>query len=132
MENQDNNKIDWDDDSGAIHTSSQKYKTSFKDGFQKNHAYYQTNSYGKKNRYIKGIQTGFTYTTDDYRIVVPGYIFATIFMIAITIVFFFINIIIGIVFGIFAVLFIYGFWKNAPITKWKNQAKQIKSKKKNM
>lgn len=38
MENQGNNKIDWDDDSGAIHTSYQKYKTSPEDGFQKNQA----------------------------------------------------------------------------------------------
>lgn len=117
MENQSNNKIDWNDDSGAIHTSSQKYKTSLEDGFQKNHAYYLINSQGKKNRYIKGVQTGITYTTDDYRIVIPGYIFTTIFMITITIVLFFINIIIEIVSGIFVVLFIYGFWKNAPITK---------------
>ncbi len=132
MENQGNNKIDWDDDSGAIHTSYQKYKTSPEDGFQKNHAYYMVSKQGKKNRYIKGVQVGFMYTTDDYRKVIPGYIFVTILMITVTIILLFINIIMGIVFGIFAVFFIYGFWKNAPITKWKNQAKRIKSEKKNM
>ncbi len=131
MENQDNNKIDWNDDSGEIHTLHQKYETSSEDGFQKNHAYSTINKYGKKNRYIKGKQIGFKYLTDDYRKVIPGYVFATILMIAVTIILLFINVIIGIGFGIFSAFFIYGFWKNAPITKWKNQSKQIKSEKNN-
>lgn len=130
MENQDNNKIDWNDDTGEIHTLYQKYETSSEDGFQKNHAYSTINKYGKENRYIKGKQIGFKYLTDDYRKVIPGYVFATILMIALTIILLFINVIIGIGFGIFSAFFIYGFWKNAPITKWKNQSKQIKSEKK--
>ena len=129
MENQDNNKIDWNDDSGEIHTVYQKYETSSEDGFQRNHAY--INRAGKKNRYIKGKQIGFKYVTDDYRKVLPGYVFATILIIAVTIILFFINVITGIVFGVFAAFFIYGFWKSAPITKWKNQSKKIKSEKNN-
>lgn len=129
MEDQDNNKIDWDDDSGVIHTSYQKYKTSPEDGFQKNHAYSTINKQGKKHRYIKGKQTGFVYVTDDYRKVIPRYVLVTILMIAVTIILLIINIIIGIVFGTFAAFFIYGFWKKAPITKWKNQAERIKSEK---
>ena len=118
MENQDNKKIDWNDDSGEIHTVHQKYKISSEDGFQKNHAYSTTNKAGKENRYIKGKQIGVTYVTDDYRKVIPGYICATILIIVITIILLFINIIVGIGFAIFAAFFIYGFWKNAPIKKW--------------
>lgn len=131
MEKKDHNKTDWDDDSGVIHTSYQNYKTSSKDGFQENHAYSMVNKQGRKNRYIKGTQIGVTYTTDDYRVVLPGYVFSTILMIVVTIILLSVNIMMGIIFGIFAGFFIYGFWKNAPIKKWKNQAKRRKSEKKN-
>ena len=52
-------------------------------------------------------------------------------IVVVTIILLFVNIILGIGFGIFAEFFIYGFWKKAPITKWKNQSEQIKSEKKN-
>lgn len=133
MGNDENSKVNWNDESGEIHTTYQEYEITPEDGFQENRAHAYINALGRKNRYIKGIQKGATYVTDDYRKVLPGYIIVTILVIVIAVVLLLIpNLafrMIGVFFAVFGAIFIFGFWKNAPIKKWKAQAKRIKEEK---
>ncbi len=118
---------DWNDESGEIHTVKKTYYLKKEDDWQKNHSHSYINPNKKHNRIIKGKQVGFTYVTDDYRIVIPGYIISTIIIIAACIVAFFIHFAAGIIVSLFAVFWIIGFWKNASFRKWKNQKARIQS-----
>lgn len=122
-------QADWDDDSGEIHNVTSFYNTSSVDGWQDNHAIYGANRYGHKTRKIKGDQVGFRYQTDDYRKVMPGYIIGTLVLIALCIVVAVISPLMGILFGVFGIVWIVGMWKNAPTKKWKNQSEKLKQDK---
>lgn len=119
--------IDWNDDSGVIHSIKRDYQITEEDGWQDDHTHFNTNNF--ENRKIKGKQFGFQYITDDYLKVIPGYIFGTILMIIVGIIVTIYFPIIGIFIDIFAVIWIIGMWKNAPFTKWKNQYKKLKEEK---
>ena len=126
--NQDPNKpIDWEDDSGEIHTLKETYKTTKEDGWQVSEGFYKTNSgvgYGKTM--FKGTSVNMHYETDDYRKVIPGYIIATLFVIALCVVMWFVKPIMGGIFTVFGIFWVVGFWAKAPYKKWKNQAQKLK------
>ncbi len=109
-----NQNVNWDDDSGEIHTVSKRYYTTAQDGWQDNHALSGLNKNGSDRRKIKGKQIGFQYVTDDYRKVLPGYIIATVVIVAFCIIAFLIHPIAGIGVTAFGAVWIVGFWKNAP------------------
>lgn len=124
-----NESIDWDDDSGVIHTIKNGYNITKEDGWQDNHAN-GSNQLDSKMQKIKGKQFGFSYVTDDYRKVIPGYIFGTIFIIILGIVTTIILPFMGLFIDVFGIVWIIAMWKNAPFTKWNNQAKKLKEEKK--
>ena len=115
-----------DGDSGVIHTIKNGYNITQEDGWQNKHTLYGPEQQQK----IKGKQFGFTYVTDDYRKVIPVYILGTIFVIVLGIVMTVILPLMGIFIDIIGFFWIIGMWKNAPYTKWKNQAKKLKEEKK--
>lgn len=131
LKNQSEQNVDWNDDSGEIHTIKHKYHLSAKDGWQRNRALYGSHVVTSDRRRIKGTQVGYTYVTDDFRKVLPGYIIGTILMIVISIVFCIFIPFVGILVSIFSIVWIIGMWKQAPIKKWQNQAKKIKQEKEN-
>lgn len=136
MENEYNKpyeEIDWDDDSGEIHTYKEKYHLTKEDGWQPNRAYrgLGLSKQGKKNRMIKGTQIGTTYVTDDYRKVIPVQIISTIIVIVLCIVVTKLILPVGILFDIMGVAWVIGIWKRAPYKKWKNQANKRKEDSKN-
>lgn len=69
---------------------------------------------------------GFTYRTDDYRKVLPGYIIGTVILIAVSIVMLILIPVVGIFVSIFSIAWIVGMWKKAPVKKWKNQEQRLK------
>lgn len=121
-----NNRIDWNDDSGEIHTVIHQYNQTTEDGWQNNRAVYGSNYTTTDNQQIKGIQTGFVYQTDDYRKVLPAYIIGTIVLIAVSIITLILIPIIGIFVSIFSIVWIIGLWAKAPFKKWRNQEKKLK------
>ncbi len=121
--------IDWNDDSGVIHSIKRDYQITEEDGWQDDHTLFNTNNF--ENRKIKGKQFGFQYITDDYRKVIPGYVFGTILMILVCIIVTINLPVIGIFIDIFSAVWIIGFWKKAPFSKWKNQSKKLKEEKNN-
>lgn len=118
--------VDWNDDSGVIHSIKNYYNITKEDGWQDNQALSNTNSFRNEKRKIYGKQVGFQYITDDYRKVIPGYIFGTIFVILVCIIVTIIFPVIGIFIDIFGAIWIIGFWMKAPFTKWKNQSEKLK------
>lgn len=126
-----NNEINWDDDSGEIHTRTAVYHQTPEDGWQRNRGYHQHSGHKYRKRYIKGYAVGKTYVTDDFRKVIPGYIIATIAVIALCVAVTKIYLPMGIMFDIMGIAWIIGFWKNAPYKKWKNQSEKLKEKSEN-
>lgn len=129
-----NQKIDWDDDSGEIHTVVDKYKITKEDGWQRNNAIAQHsivsgNQHQSNMRYVKGTQVGVRMTTDDYRMVIPAYIIGTILIIVVCIVVTFVWLPLGVFFDIFGIVWIIGLWAKAPYTKWRNQREKLKEQK---
>lgn len=123
-------KIDWDDDSGKIHTVKTTYSIKKEDGWQDNRALLtKSQRIHSKTRKIKGRQFGFHYVTDDYRKVIPAYVIGTIFIIAVCIIWTIISPFTGILADIFGAVWIIGIWKKAPFTKWKNQSQNLKEEK---
>lgn len=121
-----NNQIDWDDDSGVIHTHKENYHLTKEDGWQENRALRGMNKVGHKTRNIKGTQVGYSYVTDDYRAVIPAYIIGTIIVIIFCVVATMVFLPLGIMIDIMGVAWVVGMWKNAPYKKWKNQAQKRK------
>lgn len=129
----DNNKekVNFDDDSGEIHTIKEKYEITKEDGWQINHAVNLSNINSvNQPTFVKGKQWGFIYITDDYRKVIPVQIISTLVIIALCIGMLFIYLPMGIFFCILGIVWIIGMWKNAPYKKWKNQSKKIKEEEK--
>lgn len=130
MENRENKQAyettDWDDDSGEIHTVESGYKYSYEDGWKNTH---RINKQGGRHRMIRGNQVGYHYITDDYRKVIPGYIIATVLVIAVCVAVTLISVVPGIIFDVFGAIWIIGFWSKAPYKKWRNQAERIKEEK---
>lgn len=121
-----NDQIDWDDDSGVIHTNKENYHLTKEDGWQENRALQGMNKVGHEMRSIKGTQVGFHYETDNYRAVIPAYIIGTIIVIIICVVATMVFLPLGIMIDIMGVAWVVGMWKNAPYKKWKNQAQKQK------
>ena len=117
---------DWDDDSGVIHSKKTNYNITKEDGWQDNHDLFQTKHSDYKMRKIKGKQFGFTYETDDYRKVIPGYIIGTVFIILFGIILTIFVPSIGVFVDVFGIVWIIGMWKKAPFIKWKNQSERLK------
>lgn len=127
--------VDWDDDSGAIHTVKQTYKITKEDGWQDNRAYHRNmlspERRKTKPQKIKGMQVGMSYTTDDYRVVIPALIVFGIIMTAVCV---FLTIVIppfGIMFDVFWVLTVIGIIRQRYDKKWRNQAKRRREEKEN-
>lgn len=129
--NQDpNNPIDWDDDSGEIHTLKETYETNWSDGWQESEYTYKTGSkIGVGKSMFRGKKVETHYETDNYKVVLPGYIISTILVIVVCIIMWFVKPIMGGIFTVFSVFWVIGFWKKAPYKKWKNQAKKLKESK---
>lgn len=127
--------VDWDDDSGAIHTIKQTYKITKEDGWQDNRAYHR-NMLSSEERItgpqkIKGTQVGMSYTTDDYRVVIPVLIVFGLIMTAVCV---FLTITVplfGILFDVIWVMAIIGTIRQRYDKKWRNQAKRRKEAKEN-
>ena len=51
--------IDWNDDSGVIHSIKRDYQITEEDGWQDDHTLFNTNNF--ENRKIKGKQFGFQF-----------------------------------------------------------------------
>lgn len=122
-----NKPVDWNDDSGEVHTVKETYKTTWDDGWQESEFSYKTGSkvaVGKSM--FRGNKVETHYETDNYKVVVPGYIISTILVIALCVVMWFVKPIMGGIFTVFGLFWVVGFWKHAPIKKWKNQAKKSK------
>ncbi|MGN1147767.1 MAG: hypothetical protein ACI4TB_05050 [Lachnospiraceae bacterium] len=130
-EMQENNRPDWKDDSGEIHTVKYQYSQSEEDGWQQNKALYGSHLNTSKTRNIKGKQVGFYYATDDYRKVITGYVIGTVFAVLFSIIMLIIVPVMGILITIFSLVFIVSLWVKAPYKKWKNQADKLKQEKKN-
>lgn len=128
---QENNRPDWKDDNGEIHTVKYQYSQSEEDGWQQNKALYGSHLNTSKTRNIKGKQVGFYYATDDYRKVITGYIIGTVFAVLFSIVMLIIVPVMGILITIFSLVFIVSLWVKAPYKKWKNQADELKKEKMN-
>ena len=125
-----NKKIDWDDDSGEIHTQKEVCKTDFSDGWQENTSFGGTNK-GLSYTHSKfiGKSTEIHYVTDDYRKVIPAYIIVTLFIIVLCVVMLCVKLSIGLIFSVFGVVWIIGLWAKAPHKKWKNQHKKLNEEK---
>ncbi|MCM1494672.1 MAG: hypothetical protein NC089_02630 [Bacteroides sp.] len=127
-------EVDWEDDSGEIHTVASNYNITWEDGWQKNNGIRNRsivtgNQHQSKMRYVRGMQTGGSVTTDDYRVVIPAYIIGTIVIIVLCIVVTFVYLPLGIFFDIVGIVWIIGLWAKAPFTKWKNQKKKLEEEK---
>ena len=120
----DTDKVNWDDDSGEIHTVSHTTVQTPEDGWQEVHRL--NGKVTDTPHFVKGKQVHYTYTTDDYRKVIPALIISTIIIAAFCVGAWFISPIIGVLITIFGVVWIVGSWKQAPKTKWKNQAQKLK------
>ena len=125
--------VDWEDDSGAIHSFKYTYKITKEDGWQGN-AYYRNLPVGQKRKnpqMIKGTQKGVHYTTDDYRVVVPVLIVLGLLMTAVCV---FLTIkfpLLGILFDVFWFVVLISNIRPRHIRKWRNQAKRHKEQKEN-
>lgn len=127
-------QVDWEDDSGEIHTVTHVVKLTKEDGWQRNHVITQHqvvagNQYQSQMRYFKGTQVNVYKTTDDYRVVIPAYIIGTILVIAICIVVTFVWLPLGVIFDIFGIVWLVGIWAKAPFVKWRNQREKLQDKK---
>ncbi len=115
--------IDWKDDSGEIHTVVSKYHDKPEDGWQPLHGNEYKLRHQRNFYYVKGDQVGTEVHTDDYRAVIPAYIIASLVVIAICVIVTIFAPIVGIIFSVFGLVWLIGFWAKAPFTKWKNQKK---------
>lgn len=125
--------VDWDDDSGAIHTVKNTYKITKEDGWQRNRGYHRNRRPvdvgGARPQMIKGTQVGMSYSTDDYRVVIPALIIMLLIMVVICVV---VTILIppmGIIFDIFMLIAVIGMIRQRPDKKWRAQAKRLKEEK---
>ncbi len=129
----DSRGVDWEDDSGAIHSRKYTYKITKEDGWKAN-AYYRRLPVGQRRKtpqMIKGTQVGMVYTTDDYRVVVPVLIVLGILMTAVCV---FLTIKVpplGILFDVFWFVVLISNLRPKHIRKWRNQAKRHKEQKEN-
>lgn len=127
--------VDWNDDSGAIHTVKQTYKITKEDGWQDNRGYHRNMMSPEQRRTkpqkIKGTQVGIHYETDDYRVVIPVLIVMGLIITAVCVI---VTIIIppfGIFFDIIWALAVIGIIRQRPDRKWRNQAKRHREAKEN-
>lgn len=127
--------VDWDDDSGAIHSVKNTYKITKEDGWQANRGYHRSMMSPEQRRTkpqkIKGMQVGMSYSTDDYRVVIPVLIVFGLLITAVCVV---VTIIIppfGILFDVMWIAAVIGIIRQRPDKKWRNQAKRRKEQKDN-
>lgn len=127
--------VDWDDDSGAIHTVKQTYKITKEDGWQDNRGYHRNMMSPEQRRTkpqkIKGTQVGIHYETDDYRVVIPFLIIFGIIMTTVCVIVTMKIPLFGIFFDVMWVLTIIGIIRQRYDKKWRNQAKRRKEAKEN-
>lgn len=126
---------DWDDDSGAIHTEKHSYKITKDDGWQRNRGYRRNMTHFEAERntpqMIKGTQVGMSYSTDDYRVVMPALIVMLLVMAGVCVVVTCLIPPFGIFFDVMFVLVVIGIIRQRPDKKWRNQAKRLKEEKEN-
>ena len=127
--------VDWDDDSGAIHTVKQTYKITKEDGWQDNRGYHRNMMSPEQRRTkpqkIKGTQVGIHYETVAYRVVVPLLFIFGIIMTAVCVIVTMKIPLFGIFFDVMWALTIIGIIRQRYDKKWRNQAKRRKEAKEN-
>ncbi len=127
--------VDWEDDSGAIHSVKQTYKITKEDGWQVNRGYHGSMmSPGERRtrpQMIKGTQVGMHYETDDYRVVVPFLIVIGIIMTAVCVLVTISAPLFGVIFDVMWLIAIVGIIRRRPDKKWRAQAKRRKEAKEN-
>lgn len=124
---------DWNDDSGAIHTAKQSYHITKEDGWQRNRGYdgnmRPVDVRGARPQRIKGTQVGISYTTDDYRVVIPVLIVLLLIMAGVCAIVTYLIPLFGIFFDVIFVLAVIGIVRQRPDKKWRAQAKRLKEEK---